>query len=283
MKKKLLLILLILFLSMIMCVMLDNDRVITREYAVESDKLPHEFDGYKIALITDFHNEDCYEKVINNIKAAEPDIICIVGDLVNMNTTDYTNTTELIRGISELAPVYYVYGNHEQSNMILNSYDKPEIYNILKNYDITILENKNIVIEKDGAKINLTGYMDNNFDDTNTYFKEKAKRQLTAISKTFDSSLYTICLMHRGQYFDYLSEIPDYDLYLSGHLHGGLINIKPLRDMILETHVGTSRYCKGMYTENGKTEIISTGIANDDGIPRILNTPEIVVVELLSK
>lgn len=264
-------------------VLFDNSRVVTTQYSVKSDKIPSEFNGYKIALLTDFHNESCYEKVIKKIGAAEPDIICVIGDLVNMNTADYTNTIELLKGITQIAPVYYVYGNHEQNNMILNKYDKPEIYNILCDYGVTVLENENVILEKSGVKINLTGYMDNNFDDVNTYFKDKAKKELTSISKSFDRSLYTICLIHRGQYFDYLSEMPYYDLYLSGHLHGGLINIKPIRDMILEKHVGTSQYCKGMYTENGKTEIISAGIANDDGIPRILNTPEIVIAELLTK
>ncbi|MDD6483572.1 MAG: metallophosphoesterase [Clostridiales bacterium] len=281
--KKIFLIFIIVLLIAAGYTVFDNNRVVTTKYSVSSDKIPPEFNGYKIALLTDFHNESCYKKVIKKMKAQKPDIICIAGDIVNMNTTDYTNTEELLRGLTPIAPVYYVYGNHEQNNMILNNYDKPEIYNILCDYGVTILENENVVLEKSGAKINLTGYMDNNFDDTNTYFKEKAKRELTSISKSFDSSLYTICLIHRGQYFDYLSEMPYYDLYLSGHLHGGLINIGPIRDMILEKHVGTSKYSKGMYTENGKTEIISAGIANDDGIPRILNTPEIVIAELLTK
>lgn len=264
-------------------IVFDNSCVCVTKYSVESEKIPSEFNGYKIALLTDFHNEDCYKKIIKKMEEQEPDIICIVGDLVNMDTEDFTNTEALIQGITEVAPVYYVNGNHEQSNMILNGYDKPEIYDILQTYDVTILENQNVVLEKSGAKINLTGYMDNNFDDENTYFEDKAKTELTAISDTFDSTLYTICLIHRGQYFDYLSEMPYYDLYLSGHLHGGLINIKPVRDMILEKHVGTSKYCKGMYSENDKTAIISAGIANDDGIPRILNTPEFVMVELKSK
>lgn len=281
--KKFFLILIVLLLILTGYIVLDNNRVCVTKYSVESEKIPSEFNGYKIALLTDFHNEDCYKKIIKKMKAQEPDIICIVGDLVSMHTEDFTNAEELIKGITEVAPLYYVYGNHEQSNMILNGYDKPQIYDVLQNYDVTILENQNVVLEKSGAKINLTGYMDNIYDDTSERYKEKAKNDLTSISKTFDNSLYTICLIHRGQYFDYLSEMPYYDLYLSGHLHGGLINIKPVRDTILEKHVGTSKYSKGMYSENEKTAIISAGIANDDGIPRILNTPEIVMVELKSK
>ena len=214
---------------------------------------------------------------------AKPDIICVLGDLVNMRDTDFTNAVSLMDDLLHIAPVYFVNGNHEQSNMIINNFDKPAIQTELEKTEVKILNNECVTLERMGQSINLAGYMDNNFDDVNTYFRDKAKSELTALGKTFDTSKYTICLIHRGQYFDFLSGIEGYDLFLSGHLHGGLVNIPKIREKILNEHFGTDKYVRGMYRENGKTEIISGGLSEEKKIPRVFNTPEVVSVELKVK
>ena len=41
----------------------DSSRVVTAEYTYESPKVPKNFDGYRIGVISDFHNSDNYEKI----------------------------------------------------------------------------------------------------------------------------------------------------------------------------------------------------------------------------
>lgn len=260
----------------------DNSRVVNTKYVYKSDRIPENFNGYRIALITDYHNSDEYEKVIDAVRSANPDIICIVGDLVSMDTVNFTNTKKLIHGITDIATTYYTYGNHEVWSTTVNKTEKPVVEKQLANMGVVFLNDQVKTIEKDGQLINLIGYGDSVYDDTDGLFEPHSKDTLTKIAGTLDKSVFSILLFHRAQYFDMISELP-YDLVLSGHLHGGHANIKYIREKILQEHFGTSEYVKGRYTKNGHDMIVSAGIAKKDDMYRIFNTPEIVTVELKCK
>ena len=62
-----------------------NSQVEITQYTVRSEKLPENFNGYKIAFITDFHNSELYDEVIRNVKSMEPDVIIFGGDMINVN------------------------------------------------------------------------------------------------------------------------------------------------------------------------------------------------------
>ena len=259
-------------------VLWDNKRVVNTSYTFESERVPEQFDGFKIVLITDFHNGDNYGKIENLVRNASPDIICIAGDLVSMDTVNYFNTKELIHRLMNIAQVYYVYGNHEYYNATYRGCEEPPIKQELLGSGVIFLNNSIRTLEKDGALINLIGYGDSKHSDSGTAFWQHAEPFMKEISASIDKSVLSILLMHRAQYFDKVSQYP-FDLVLGGHLHGGQINIKPIRDKILIQHSGTDKYSKGEYFENGHELIVSAGCADNDGL-RILNTPEIVSVIL---
>ena len=91
----------------------DNSKVVNASYIYSSPKVPEAFDGYKIAVVTDYHNSDKVSKTIAQIKSQEPDIICIAGDLVDMNTTDFTNAIKfaLVVAFNENLLYIYIYIN----------------------------------------------------------------------------------------------------------------------------------------------------------------------------
>ena len=105
---------------------------------------------------------------------------------------------------------------------------------------------------------------------------------MTVLHKTLDPSVMSVLMLHRAQYFDLASDI-GYDVVLSGHLHGGHVGIKALQSDILKEHFGSDKYCKGEYKAGDSVMYVSGGLANKNGLPRVLNTPEIVVVELDAK
>ena len=89
--------------------------VLTR-YGVADDEIPEAFDGFKIAQISDLHNAVFGEgnsKLLKILAGAEPDIIVITGDLIDSRHTDTGAALSFVRAAAELAPVYYVTGNHE--------------------------------------------------------------------------------------------------------------------------------------------------------------------------
>lgn len=279
--KKLFIIVLSLFLSVVLAVggfgvyvMWDNSRVIIADYTYEAEKVPPAFDGYRICLITDFHDGKNYEKVIESVKEAHPDIICVGGDLINMGETDFPNAEKFLRGLTDIADVLYAYGNHE-----VHCENIQKMAQFAEDIGVELINDKVVTVEKDGSRINIIGYGDDIYSDFTYHFEKQVKKRLTDLSKQFDNDELSVLIMHRPQYFEAVSALP-YDLTLAGHLHGGLINIEPIRTKILQEHFGTDEYCKGEYNIGDKKMIISAGIAKEDKIYRVFNTPEIVVVEL---
>lgn len=279
--KKFFIIVLSLFLSVVLAVggfagyvLWDNSRVVITDYTYETKKVPSAFDGYKICLITDFHNGKNYEKVIEKVKEAQPDIICVGGDLINMDESDFTNAEKLLSGLTDIADVLYAYGNHE-----VNCKNIQKIAQFAENLGVELINDKAVTVEKDGAYINIIGYGDDIYSDFTYHFEKQAKKRLTDLSKQFNNDELSVLVMHRPQYFEATSALP-YDLTLSGHLHGGIINVKQIQTKVLTNHFGTDEYCKGEYNNGDKKLIISAGIAKGENIYRVFNTPEIVVVEL---
>lgn len=282
-RKKLFKIVLSLFLTAVLLiggfvgyVLWDNSRVVTANYTYETKKVPSAFDGYKICLITDFHNGENYEKVIEKVKEAQPDIICVGGDLISMDESDFTNAEKLLSGLTDIADVMYAYGNHE-----VHCENIQKMAQFAENSGIELINDKIIPIEKDGSRINIIGYGDDVYSDFTYHFEKQVTKRLTVLSNQFNNDELSVLIMHRPQYFEATSALP-YDLTLAGHLHGGLINIKKVRTKILKEHFGTDEYCKGEYNNGDKKLIISAGLAKEENIYRVFNTPEIVVVELKS-
>ena len=69
----------------------EDKNIEINKYDVTSNALPTEFDGYRIAHISDLHNavfgKDNSE-LIDILKIAEPDIIAITGDIIDSRRTD---------------------------------------------------------------------------------------------------------------------------------------------------------------------------------------------------
>lgn len=256
----------------------EGRRVVNTSYTFESDRVPEQFDGFKIALITDFHNCNNYAEVAEKVYNTSPDIICIAGDLVSMNTSDYSNTKNLIGRLMNIAQVYYSYGNHEYYNATYHECDEPPVKEELEGSGVIFLNNSIRTIKKGGAMINLIGYGDSIHADEDGAFWQHAEPFMNEISQSIDKNVLSVLLLHRAQYFDEVAQYP-FDLVLGGHMHGGQVGIKPIQSLILKKHVLTDKYSKGAYFENGHELIISSGCTNNDGI-RIFNPPEVVSIVL---
>ncbi|MCI7334223.1 MAG: metallophosphoesterase, partial [Oscillospiraceae bacterium] len=94
----------------------ENNSLQKSEYVIRSKKLPQGFCGFKIAHISDYHNsksEKLAESLAEETRKSKPDIIVVTGDLIDSRHTNIKNSIKLIKIISEIAPIYYVPGNHE--------------------------------------------------------------------------------------------------------------------------------------------------------------------------
>jgi hypothetical protein len=81
--------------------------------------------------------------------------------------------------------------------------------------------------------------------------------------------------------WDYIDKYP-IDIVFSGHYHGGTIRIPIIDRGIYAPYVGFfPEYTKGVYNGECVTCVLSSGLGNDTVVPRLNNSPEIVVVDLV--
>ncbi|MGN1235604.1 MAG: metallophosphoesterase, partial [Christensenellaceae bacterium] len=93
-----------------------NTTVGTTYYEIASDRLPHAFDGFKIAQISDLHNAELGKdnsKILTALQGEAPDLIALAGDLIDSKRTDTEIAIGFVRQAMQIAPCYFVTGNHE--------------------------------------------------------------------------------------------------------------------------------------------------------------------------
>ena len=241
-----------------------NPLVLTR-YDYTSSKVPEGFDGYRIVHISDFHCKefgDGESDLIAMIRNAEPDLILFTGDSID-DEHSLDNYRDLITGIYDVAPIYYVNGNHE--------YDAAaplaEMKELNEKYQVHDLNDASVVIGHNGDSILLSGLdfrltmrgLRNNIDYANT-------------------TMFNILLYHGTDKFDGIAPY-NYDLVLSGHTHGGIVCLPFIGGIISNQKELFPKYDSGVYTSGLSTMISSRGLG-DASIPRFHNPREVICITL---
>lgn len=246
-------------------------------YTISSGRLPEAFDGYRIAHVSDLHNTEMGKdnnKLLEMLREAKPDIIAITGDLIDSRNTDIEIALEFTSAAMEIAPCYYVTGNHEAR---VSGYD--ELKEGLAEQGVVVLDDERIELEQSGEIIALLGVNDPSFQtdylfgDSETVMKSKLKE----ISDTENE--FTILLSHRPELFEVYAE-NNMDLVLSGHAHGGQFRLPFVGGLVAPNQGLFPKYDAGLYTEENTNMIVSKGIGNSILPFRFNNRPEVILIEL---
>ena len=250
----------------------ENNALTITPIIYRNQKVPPPFDNFRIAHISDLQNKSFGEggwRLLHKLSSCSPDIIVITGDLIDRNRTDIPAAMDFINGAVKIAPVYYVPGNHEASSGV---YGKLKI--LLLDAGVTVLDDRAVTVEQEGAKIRLAGISDPKFLDSRQ-FEQRLSRLISSPDQL------QILLSHRPERF------PAYvrakvDLVFTGHAHGGQIRLPGIGGLYAPDQGILPHYTSGAYYENQTTEIVSRGLGNSTFPFRIFNRPEIVLVTLRS-
>ena len=254
-----------------------NSALEVNEYEIVSDRIPEAFSGFRIAQVSDLHNKDFgegYGQLLTLLSQINPDIIVVTGDLVDSRQTDIEIALDFAGKAVQIAPVYYVTGNHEAR---IPEY--AELKMGLTEAGVTVLENQKVQITKDGESITLLGIQDPSFR-TDYLFgdAESVSRQaITSLQNEYDG--YTVLLSHRPELFELYVDT-GVDLVFSGHAHGGQFRLPFVGGLVAPNQGFFPRYDAGQFIEENTTMIVSRGVGNSIIPFRINNPPEIVVVKL---
>ncbi len=109
------------------------------------------------------------------------------------------------------------------------------------------------------------------------YVVEAVASQLDSFEN--DSDGYRILLSHRPELFDaYISA--GMDLVFTGHAHGGQIRLPFLGGLVAPNQGFFLKYDAGLFTQGQMNMIVSRGVGNSIIPVRVLNRPEVAVVQL---
>jgi predicted MPP superfamily phosphohydrolase len=261
-----------------------KQRLKQTEYEIFSKKLPAAFDGYRIVQLSDLHGArygDKQEELLRVISQARPDVIFMTGDMADNTKGAVEAGLELCRGLASYE-VYYVLGNHELT--LKAPVLEPYLVQV-RAAGVHVMRNEAVLLHRGGSSICLYGletpivYYKNPFAEykRDAYFSVEDTGRLLG---NVERKAFSILLAHDPLYYPSYREWGA-DLTLSGHIHGGVINLPGLGGVLSPDRSLFPKYDAGHFEEEGKQLIVSRGLGNHFLI-RVNNPAEVVTVVLRS-
>ncbi len=261
------------------CIWQNNSIVITKSDYINV-KIPSDFDDFVIAHISDLHNKKFggnQINLLNKVQGVSPDIIVITGDLIDRRKYDLDTAMTFIRGAVDIAPVYYVSGNHEawskKFSLIKESLIGAGVY---------VLDNTELRLSKGNSWINILGVSDPDFLTSSYMDGTNIDEMLEKLNQWSVDESFKILLSHRPELFDFYCD-SGMDLIFTGHAHGGQFRIPFVGGLVAPDQGLFPKFTSGSYNKNRSTMFISRGLGNSIVPIRVFNRPEIVVVTLKNK
>lgn len=277
-RKKIFFIIILIFIGLATFLWWQNNSIIINEVEFNSNKIPKEFNGYKILQISDLHNKEFGAKqstILSKIQQTNPDIILITGDLIDSNNTDIDIAMDLIRESIKIAPIFYISGNHEAWS---GSYETLKYQ--LEESGVTVLDNEKVQLSKGSTSIDIIGLLDPSFFQSYTLEYSDTSQIENELSNLInENNNFKILLSHRPELFDIYSNT-DIDLVFSGHAHGGQFRIPFIGGLIAPDQGLFPKLTEGIHTKNNTSMIISRGLGNSIIPIRVFNRPELILVTL---
>ncbi len=280
MKKKILTIGIVFFLLLFGWALYENKVLQVTEYEIDCSSHP-ELAGFTIVQISDLHNEEFGEgqkKLLNMVSECNPDMIAITGDFIDCRHPNVDIAMEFIEGALDIAPVYYIPGNHERwvSKEYKNLCQRMEDAGVHLMTDIQepLLYNNNEIV--------CMGIKDPDFYDAAESDTKKILTKEVITEFEYTEEDFTLLLSHRPELFDIYTEA-GIDLILTGHAHGGQFRFPFIGGLAAPNQGLFPKYDAGVFSENDTNMVVSRGIGNSIIPLRFNNPPEIVVIKLTAK
>ena len=221
----------------------------------------------KVALIADLHvglysgHERQLRIIVEKLNQAQPDIVVVAGDWTYEPEHKLAEELQVLRQIQ--APVYSVPGNHDEQ------YPGPPIQELLKHaLDVNeVIDIEGQIVEFD--EFRLIGIGDLWAGKTDMRFMPELPQDKP-----------WLILSHNPDTVDVVPELPLRPLMLSGHTHGGQVELPWLTNYIMKK-VSILGHKKGFY-EHEHADVFVTVGTGMVGVPfRFRVPPTIDIIELI--
>lgn len=240
--------------------------------------------GIRIVQLTDLHNSQFgpfNAWLVSKVASQHPDLIFLTGDLLNADNKRTDIAVNLIEKLSQIAPTYISYGNHEMEYEEKYGTDLKPLY---ESAGGTVLERSYVDVTVQGVPLRIGGLYGYCLRPDLVGSGEANPQEVHFLEEFQHTDRKTMLLCHMPAAWLLWGSLDAYDIdtVWAGHVHGGQVIIPRIGGLYGPDFGWFPGRLQGLYSseDGSKTLILSRGLGNRDKIPRLNNIPEIMVVDL---
>lgn len=255
--------------------LIEPNRLVVNQQAIQINNWPNDLKGLRIAVIGDIHagapfiDDLKLRLLVERTNQQQPDLIVLLGDFMSQNTWHgHRVAPEIIakhlKYLQAPLGVYAVLGNHDWWD------NGDEVRRSLEQAGIRVLENDVSEVKRGETSFWLAGLAD---------VWTRSQQVPETLAKA-PSGSPIIALTHNPDVFQRLPRtVP---LLLAAHTHGGQVNFPLIGTPVVPSRFG-QRYSAGHVFENDHHLFVTTGIGTSILPVRFRVPPEIVILTIESK
>ena len=218
----------------------------------------------RFAILSDVHNGE-WKDIRPFMEQA--DAILIPGDIVNRHAQGIRNAQELIEQAPDIAPTFFSIGNHERK-----ARDMEALWPVIRHSRMTILDNTFVSFQG----IVLGGLSSREIHTQGENGRKKAVRT-EVVDRMAQQDGFKLLMCHHPEYYFRYVRGHGIDLTISGHAHGGQIQIAG-HGLYAPGQGVFPRWTHGFYDDGHL--LVSRGMTNSARAPRLWNPLELVMLTL---
>ncbi len=227
-----------------------------------------DLNGLRIAQLTDIHFGPFFgpaelRRAIEMANEYKPHLIFLTGDLVTRLGDDMEGCLRILRGLKAEAGIYGCHGNHE---IYAEALDYATAQGA--RYGFHFLRQRAALLRFGQAQLNLAG-----FD-----YQPLHSPYLTGAESLIVPGAANILLQHNPDTFPRAAQA-GFDITLSGHTHGGQINVELLHENLSAARFFTP-FVRGLYERDRKLVYVSSGLGTVAMPVRLGAPPEVSLLRL---
>jgi hypothetical protein len=235
-------------------------------------RLDPAFDGYRIVQVSDIHASEYMDEVrmsrfMERASRQNGDLIVFTGDLIT-SKVEYApdNLVAALRLLTAPDGVLAVPGNHDH----MEETDIENVRRVWHEAGIVDISNNYTTLERDGAVLHIAGI--------DSLYGQKA--DVVGVINQLPETGPVVLLAHEPDVADIIAPTHKVDLQLSGHTHGGQVQLPVIGALVGPPH--GLRYTSGLYELEGMFLYVNRGLGTIRLPLRFNCPPEVTVITLRS-
>ena len=265
---------------------LHNTSFETERLTIESENVMRDF---TVVQLSDLHGRRYKKSIEKAVRALSPKLIVLTGDMfAEPGEKDEEKkreaTLRLFSELSQIAPCYAVFGNHEH-----RLDDLPALAHDMRASGVHVLSNDVHLFLCRGQRVAIAG-LDAAAGRQSTFHTAAAGETQQAVLErlgTVGADALKIVLDHYPENFALQKEMSynhlAFDVMFAGHAHGGQVRLPGVGGLYAPGQGTLPKFTSGVYGEKPPYLVVSRGLGGHAYLPRVGNRAQIVALTITPK